>query len=428
MADDVKRDAADLLAKREAQLRQTESRYDAVLDSLRYRLGDALLSGLTFWRDPRRARDSVLALVSQLRQRRSGRVGTARAQRRSAAVQPRTDVLMAAIVDEFTAAAFSPECEMIHLTAHGWRSQMERRHPDLLFVESAWNGVDGSWSLEIADARLSASRRLETVVAWCRDAGVPTVFWNKEDPAHFHRFISAAGLFDHVFTTDVNCVPAYRALLSHERVGVLPFAAQPALHHPPPDEAERTGAVAFAGSWNERDHPDRSRELAPLLDAAMPHGLDIYDRNHGTDVADLYGFPVPYRERVRGRLSYDEMVAAYRRYKVFLNVDSVRNSPTMLSRRVFELLASGTCVLSAESLGCRATFGDVVEIARDAIDARERLDRLLSDERYRRDLASRGREVVLEHHTYKRRFETVLAAAQARATRAPERDAPAAAR
>ena len=65
---------------------------------------------------------------------------------------------------------------------------------------------------------------LQALVQHCRDAGVPTVFWNKEDPPHFEDFLDTARLFDHVFTTDAECVPAYRERLGHDRVGVLPFA------------------------------------------------------------------------------------------------------------------------------------------------------------------------------------------------------------
>ena len=42
---------------------------------------------------------------------------------------------------------------------------------------------------------------------------------------------------------------------------------------------------------------------------------------------------------------------AYRAYKIFLNVNSVHESPTMFSRRVFELLSSYTNVLSTPSVG-----------------------------------------------------------------------------
>ena len=48
---------------------------------------------------------------------------------------------------------------------------------------------------------------------YCRSRGIPTVFWNKEDPPHFDDFIGAAKEFDFVFTTDADCVPMYREAL-----------------------------------------------------------------------------------------------------------------------------------------------------------------------------------------------------------------------
>ena len=73
---------------------------------------------------------------------------------------------------------------------------------------------------------------LVELVDWCREHGVPTVFWNKEDPVHYDDFLDTARLFDHVWTTDVERLDDYRRDLGHDRVGVLPFAAQPAVHNP----------------------------------------------------------------------------------------------------------------------------------------------------------------------------------------------------
>src|SRR5690625_7869692 len=60
------------------------------------------------------------------------------------------------------------------------------------------------------------------------------------------------------------------------------------------------------------------------------------------------------------------MLAAYRNYKVFLNVISVTESPSMCARRVFEILASGTPVVSGESAAIPEFFGaEQVPIVRD---------------------------------------------------------------
>ncbi|WP_371858334.1 glycosyltransferase, partial [Pseudomonas sp. FW215-L1] len=50
------------------------------------------------------------------------------------------------------------------------------------------------------------------------------------------------------------------------------------------------------------------------------------------------------------------MLSAYRSFKIFLNVNSVTSSPSMCARRIFEIAASGTAVVSTESAALRNFF------------------------------------------------------------------------
>src|SRR5690606_42129684 len=52
---------------------------------------------------------------------------------------------------------------------------------------------------------------LSELLAHCRSQGIPSLFWNKEDPVHFDRFRKAAALCDHVFTTDSRRIIPYLA-------------------------------------------------------------------------------------------------------------------------------------------------------------------------------------------------------------------------
>src|SRR5699024_11732130 len=54
------------------------------------------------------------------------------------------------------------------------------------------------------------SSEVTDLLAECRKRGIPTVFWNKEDPPHFDDFLPLAKLFDVVFTSDVRLVNEYR--------------------------------------------------------------------------------------------------------------------------------------------------------------------------------------------------------------------------
>jgi Glycosyl transferases group 1 len=323
---------------------------------------------------------------------------------------------VAGILDEMSRASFAPECVLdTFFTRYDWRDHLEANPPDLLLVESAWVGNQGGWQYCIGSyehPQYAGLPYLRALLEWCREREVPTVFWNKEDPVHFDRFKEAAALFDCVFTTDEGCVGAYEELAGgvSRSVAPLPFAAQPKLHNPIPLVEARRSEPVFAGTYYRDRHPDRKRSLEAILDAARPHGLIIYDRTLGSD-DDAYGFPERFLPHIRGRLSYAETVAAYKGHKVFLNVNSVVDSKTMFSRRVFELLACGTAVLSTRSAGMEAMFGELVPVANDVEGAQLALSRLLQDDGYRQDIVSRAQRLILGEHTYRHRLIEIARAA-----------------
>jgi SAM-dependent methyltransferase len=331
---------------------------------------------------------------------------------RSALRAQPTDLLeleVAAIMDEMSAACFAPECRLRRVGSDDWRERLEERRPDLLFVESAWAGNTGSWQYQVASYTHPDSiglPKLTALVEWCRAHGVPTVFWNKEDPVHFGRFKEAAGLFDHVFTTDASSVESYRELRPDGLgvVDILQFAAQPRIHNPVTLASPRRLVPCFAGTYYRDRHPARRRDVEMLLDAAMPFGLVIYDRTHGGASSEAFGFPERFLAHVEGGLSYEETLDAYKSFELFLNVNSVVDSPSMFSRRVFELLACDTPVVSTPSLGLDRTFGDLVTTVEDAEAATRAIEHLLSDGGRRRKLAAEGRRLVLRRHTYRHRL------------------------
>ena len=124
---------------------------------------------------------------------------------------------VAAIVDTFTEYALRHEADLVLMSPIHWRAQMESRRPVCLFVESAWWGNNGGWRNRIAGYEGSEDNPLRELLAYCRSNGIPTIFWNKEDPPHFDNFIGAAKEFDYVFTSDADCIPRYREVLGHDR-------------------------------------------------------------------------------------------------------------------------------------------------------------------------------------------------------------------
>ena len=332
---------------------------------------------------------------------------------------PRHDVTVGVIADEFTALALSYEWRAVPLTPTGWCEQLDQTPIDLLFVESAWHGNDDTWRFQVIGPQ-GPSGHLREMVTALRKQGVPTVFWNKEDPAHYDEAIETARLFDWVFTTDEAMVEHYQRDLGHDRVGILPFAAQPTIHNPIRPLGDDSNPltlrdVAFAGTYFAHKYPERREQMEIVLGGALdvsarlPHGLDIFSRYLDGD--DTYQFPSPWDSHVRGSLSYPQMLSAYRAYAVFLNVSSVVGSPSMLPRRVIEVLACGTPVVTTPTPATDRLLpaGTLAKVS-DRVGAGLTVRALVANPLLGEYMTYLAQREIWAHHTYSHRVDTVLRA------------------
>ena len=250
-----------------------------------------------------------------------------------------------------------------------------------------------------------ADDRLLALLSAARERSLPTIFWNKEDPTNYERFIATAKAFDWVFTTDQDCLEAYRRDLGHSRVANLMFAAQPKLHNPIGSQDFQPSSVCFAGSWRGDKYPERAAHLGFLLDAARKSGdVVIYDRESEYSTSS---YPSRFADYIRPALTYKEMLAEYRRHAIFLNTNSAEKSSTMLSRRVFELLACGTPVVSGPSLAVEEVFDGLVPVVSTEAEAVDQLAMLLDDSSNRRKRGHLGYRFVHSQHTYSHRLSEI---------------------
>jgi glycosyltransferase involved in cell wall biosynthesis/spore maturation protein CgeB len=291
------------------------------------------------------------------------------------------EMTVALISDEFTRTSMQGDVNLVLPTPTNWKTVLDPKTVDLLIVESAWEGNGGAWTRKIGYYDDEECRELQALIAHCRKSGIPTVFWNKEDPVHFNRFRKTAKFFDHVFTTDANCLKDYWEHRGGHltTLASLPFWAQPAHHNPLPSGEKKSHSVAYGGSYYGDRFAKRSKELVDLLDAAIPQGLTIYDRQFNNENSP-YVFPEHLQQYVQGGLPYAEMLKAYKNHPVHINVNSVSNSPTMFSRRVFELAASGTPVLSGPGLEIGGLFDNAIPSALTKKSTKELVSRWMTDE------------------------------------------------
>jgi hypothetical protein len=105
------------------------------------------------------------------------------------------------------------------------------------------------------------------------------------------------------------------------------------------------------------------------------------------------------------------MLAVYKAYKIFLNVNSVTESPTMCARRVFELSACGTPVVSGHSRALENVFGDLVRLSSAPAQTTEALVGLMKDADLRDRTGHLAMREVFGKHLYGHRAESVLSAA-----------------
>lgn len=396
-----------LRAEHVHELQRLQERHRAAIaqvrGSVRYQIGDLIVSlrRLKGWR----------ALPRRLR----GIVTEARRLQQQAAPQPmfaasenaRDPRPVLSIFDEFTHACLAPELSLQPADRGRWPDQLD--NAEAVFAETAWRGNAGTWSYQFN--HFASGNDLDRLLSEATKRGIPTAMWNKEDPVSYDLFLESARAFDVVFTTDSDMVERYREDLGHDRVAAMGFAAQPAIHNPIGAPAAAPGSICFAGAWRGHRYPDRVEALTHLLDAAAAAGdLHIFDRQP-SDPATGEGFPARFHRHIRGTLPYSTMVEEYRRHAAFINVNTVTSSPTMMSRRVFEILACRTPVVSTPSPAIEAQLGDVVLTPSGAREAEAVIGALVDDPDHRDRVGQLGFRAVHARHTYQHRlaeaFETI---------------------
>lgn len=326
---------------------------------------------------------------------------------------PHAALKIGLVADELTRSCLRYECTVVDLSPSNFRTAFRRNRPDIVFVESAWNGLGSAWKYGIAAYPSHPQRNnaaLRQLVGQARELGIPTVFWNKEDGVHFERFIDSASLFETILTVDAACIPRYRAAVgAAARVGALPFAVQPALHSFAGIASGRRGAN-FVGSYSRHIHDERRQRQDLLLScAAAALGLTVYDRNSDRR-GNEYRYPDLPGLVVRAKVPHERTAAIYRESLVSLNVNTVEDSPTMFSRRLIEIIACGGLAVTTPAQSIDRWFAPFCHTVRSREEAESLFDRL-AREAYNSDDRARmteGAAYIAREHTYRRRLETLL--------------------
>ncbi|NCC60770.1 MAG: glycosyltransferase [Verrucomicrobiae bacterium] len=312
------------------------------------------------------------------------------------------------IMDEISEECWKYEFNSFRIDRKNYKNQVGHSTATFAFLESCWKGNGGAWEYAFTSPGLkhANAQALLDLIPRLKKRKMPVVFWNKEDPMHYDRYLPIAKQADIIFTTDSNKVPDYQRDVPEADVYAVPFAAQQKICNPSDRFRKEPESVCFAGSYYSVGHDERKRQMHALLPSIIEFKGAIYDRFSKLG-NDRYKFPDQFQPFIRDAVPFNEVVKLYKQFKVFLNVNTIVDSPTMMSRRVYELLACGTPVVSTPSKAIEEQFSGIVHMANDAQEANKIIEKLLTDEHYWEKTSHLGYREVMTKHTYTHRLQSI---------------------
>lgn len=320
---------------------------------------------------------------------------------------------IALLADYFTSVSLAEEASIRLLTPKNYREILLQWRPDLVFVESAFHGVNDEWRYKLAKQPLYISflpsNEVSKIVHIARDRNIPAIFWNKDDGAFFKAFLDVAKNFQYVFTTDASCLPLYKLNLpSDSKAFLFPMAYQSAFHNFTDFSFQVKGAC-FVGSYYKKLFEQRRRFLELIFDAcaASQMPMHVFDRN-SKRLSHFFEFRFPDRKDliIHPGVPYPQTAHIYKSYLISINVNSILASSTMYSRRLLEILACGGICVTNRNKCMDTEFRDYCHIISSMADALELLSRLMhgpSSSDY--DRARAGAEYVASKHTWTHRLQ-----------------------
>ena len=304
------------------------------------------LSGLmNRYLSDRKGYQEVLKLIDQMPQSNGTRIFA------------RENVRVGIVADTFVLENFAPTCHLVNLMPDQWESQLEGL--DCVLIVSAWRGVSTEW-MGLAKHGSAISRKLIALMKAAKAAGLPVLFYSKEDPPNYHVFLPYAQQADYIFTSAQEAVERYNQDCPGIPVQVLTFAVNPMLHNPIGSQGvKKEKTVFFAGSWMPK-YPDRIRMQKLYFKWIRRAGMkfSIADRNFNRKEF-RYCYPLRYIPSVMSSFTYHQVSALYKIFPWIMNFNSVNQSQTMFAMRVYDACACGAHVISNESPGMERIFPEV---------------------------------------------------------------------
>lgn len=264
-----------------------------------------------------------------------------------------------------------------------------------------------SWRPDFALADgVSISTVARKLFSLLKSRNIPLVYWAIDDPPDFANMsLPLAKGANLTLTPAEECLSRYRKHRIDARF--FHFACNPSFHHTTAPSERYASDFLLVGNYYT-SYPQRKIGLEILLTPllASEYTLQIYGDKHWLRNSDHYQLP----EGVyKDYLPYTELPTAYSSAKIVLGINSVIDSPTMMSMRIFEALGCGAFCLTHYSPALERYFRNHVHLvwSRNPDETLELARYYLGREDLRQKIARQGQEEVYRLHTYTHRIESV---------------------
>ncbi|MHB8124428.1 MAG: CgeB family protein [Desulfitobacteriaceae bacterium] len=239
-----------------------------------------------------------------------------------------------------------------------------------------------------------------------RNLKLPLVYWAIDDPPDWRRMsLPLARGASLVLTPAEDYINRYRQ--QSIKALYFNFACNPAFHYRlEPSRQLATDLLLVANYYTS--YPQRKIGieiiLTPLLNT--PHSLRVYGNEHWLANTDNYTLPPG---TYAGYLAYSDLPKAYSSAKIVLGLNSVIDSPTMMSMRTFEALGCGAFYLSHWTPALENLFQNHVHLvwSRHPDETVELVQFYLTRDDLRQKIALQGQAEVYRLHTYVQRIQSI---------------------
>lgn len=315
----------------------------------------------------------------------------------------RINVTIGIIADEFLMNSYKGVADFIYITPSNYK--LYENKLDVLFIASAWRGLNEEWR-GLANPTSNKRNKVIEIIEFYKRKNVKVVFYSKEDPVNYDRFIGIAKECQYIFTTCKEVIKNYKNDCKNENVECLEFSINPLYHNPIGFRMyEKRKEVVFSGSWYQK-YPHRVDDMKMIFDGVIDSnkGLKLIDRNYDLNLEQHF-FPEEYLKYISPSIRHEYLQKVHKLFDWAINFNSIKDSYTMFANRIYELQAIGNALLSNYSVGVNNLFPNVFLI-NEKNEVKEILNNLSDREVYEHQVA--GIRRVMSSETSYNRIQEML--------------------